>query len=80
MIAIERMKTEPEALLAEVFGFLGLPECDSIDRRPRNERSSQPPMAEPPRAALQEYFRPYNQELVRLTGRSLRRTSDRRIL
>jgi hypothetical protein len=70
VLEFERMRSDPEALLAEVLAFLGLPAHSAIDLRPRNERTSQPPLAETTRRRLQEYFRPYNADLVRLTGRT----------
>jgi hypothetical protein len=69
VLEFERMRSEPDVLLAEVLSFLGLPGCPSIDLRPRNERPRRPAMAESTRESLQAYFRPYNRRLVELTGR-----------
>jgi sulfotransferase family protein len=69
ILEFERLKTQPAAVLGEVFGFLGLPPYDGIDMRARNERSQQPPMSDSCREWLHAYFRPYNRQLVELTGR-----------
>jgi Sulfotransferase domain len=69
LLEFERMRSEPDALLGEVLSFLHLPECRSIDLRPRNERPRQPAMSPSTHESLRAYFRPYNRQLVELTGR-----------
>lgn len=76
VLEFERMKSEPLALFAEVLDFLGLPPCDTIDFRARNERKQQPPLSAATRESLVDYFRPYNRQLVQLTGREFSWTTD----
>lgn len=71
VLEFERMRTEPQALLAEVLTFLDLPTGEPVDLRPRNARTSQPPMTKATSELLQGYFRPHNDRLVELLGRDL---------
>jgi hypothetical protein len=76
VLEFERLSVEPEKVLAEVLRFLDLPAYEGIDLRARNERVSHPPMSESCREWLQAYFRPYNRQLVELTGREFSWTSN----
>lgn len=76
VLEFERMKSDPEAMFGEVLDFLGLPPCGTIDFRARNERKQQPPLAAATRESLVDYFRPYNRQLVELTGREFSWTTN----
>jgi hypothetical protein len=60
---------EPERILAEVFRFLEMPSV-KITIAKNHEGSSYPPLKPETRVWLENYFRPFNQQLYDLTGRN----------
>ncbi len=71
VLEFERMRTQPQVLLAEVLTFLDLPLAEGVDLRPRNARNSQPPMSAATSELLRSYYRPHNDRLAELLGRDL---------
>ena len=60
----------PAATMNQAFDFLGLPECNSIEYKPRNI-GSYPNVDENLLSLLSEFFRPHNQRLEEFLGRKM---------
>jgi hypothetical protein len=69
VIQSEVMFADPGAVMAQVFDFLGLPAVESDDYRARNvgEYDGKDPEI---RRFLEDFYRPHNAELSRLTGKT----------
>jgi hypothetical protein len=59
---------DPTGTFQQVFEFLGLSPFDIVLKK-EHSVSDYPPMKPETRNQLQEYFKPFNQELYKLTGR-----------
>lgn len=67
VISAERLEANPSTVYAEMIAFLGLP-AHKVNRFPRIQKPSYPPMAVQVRERLQNLFDPENQRLFRLLG------------
>ncbi len=70
VIQSETMFSDPVSVMAEVFGFLGLPAVTDINYEPLNVGGYDNSDADA-RRQLTEFYRPHNVELSRLCGKAI---------
>lgn len=73
VMSIAELRGGPEAVqrsLDGVFSFIGVPPIDVTDLEPKNTRSYGV-LAPETRAKLEEFYRPFNEQLFTLLGRNL---------
>ncbi len=67
-VKFEELAAEPQRVLDDVYGFLGLPPHPFAALRKLNVGGYQDAISPETRAQLHEYFRPHNRRLGQLTG------------
>ena len=71
IIQSERWFADPPDVMAQVCGFLDLPERDELPRVMRNRNKPHEPFDDETLARLHDFYRPYNDELAEYLGMDL---------